>query len=208
MRTDGIWGFYPLVGRADRVRWLLGLGARTIQLRCKDLAGDALRREVSESLEYAEAAGAQLVVNDHHELARELGARWVHLGQRDLDQTTPASLEGLEVGISTHSPGERARAVDWGAAYIALGPVWQTTLKRMPWAPQGLDRVAAWRRAIDVPLVAIGGITLQRAPLALRAGADAIALVSDITGPDADQRVEAWLELFSARPARPATEAP
>jgi thiamine-phosphate pyrophosphorylase len=198
MRTDGIFGFYPIVDRAERVRWLLELGVRTMQLRCKDLTGEALRDEVGLALEAAATADVQLYINDHWQLAAELGAERIHLGQRDLDDADRSAIASadLAVGISTHSPGELARALDWSPDYVALGPVWQTTLKKMPWAPQGTRRLTEWKRRAGLPLVAIGGITLERAPEALAAGADAIAIVSDIQRPDAEARVEAWLELF------------
>ncbi|MCB9664365.1 MAG: thiamine phosphate synthase [Alphaproteobacteria bacterium] len=200
-RTDGVWGFYPIVETASQVAWLLELGCRTVQLRDKVHTGGVLRHEVKAAIAAAEAVGAQLVVNDHAALAVELGARWVHLGQGDLDTADLDALRsaGIGVGISTHSPGELARALAADPAYVALGPVYATTLKRMPWAPQGLARVRAWRARVSVPLCAIGGLTPERAPATLDAGADLIAVVSDITGPDADARVAAWLELFASR---------
>lgn len=202
-RTDGVFGFYPIVETASQVGWLLELGCRTIQLRDKAHTGGVLRHEVKAALAAADAVGAQLVVNDHAALALELGARWVHLGQGDLDTADLGALRaaGVGIGVSTHSPGELARALAVGPAYVALGPVYATTLKRMPWAPQGLERVSAWKAQVDVPLCAIGGLTLERAPAALDAGADLVAVVSDLTGPDADARVAAWLDLFASRRA-------
>jgi thiamine-phosphate pyrophosphorylase len=208
-RTDGVHGFYPIVDRADRVEALVALGVRTIQLRCKDLVGDALRGEIARSLDAAAAVDAQLVINDAWQDAIALGATFVHLGQTDLDDADLVALRvaGVAVGVSSHSPGERLRALAIEPAYVALGPVWETPLKRMPFAPQGLDRVTAWKSALgDVPLVAIGGITLERADAVRTAGADAVAVVSDLRRPDADDRVAAWLDLF-ATPTRTAGEA-
>lgn len=203
MRTDGIHGFYPIVERAERVRWLLSLGVRTVQLRCKDLNGDALKAEVADALDAAAAVDAQLYINDHWRLAIELGAERIHLGHRDLDDADRSAIASADiaVGLSTHSPGELMRALEWEPDYIALGPVWPTTLKTMPWAPQGTARLTQWKARSDRPLVAIGGITLERAPEALAAGADAIALVSDIQRDDAEARVLAWLDFFSTHGA-------
>jgi thiamine-phosphate pyrophosphorylase len=206
-RTDGVHGFYPIVDRAERVAWLVGLGVRTVQLRCKDLHGAVLRDELARALDAAAAVDAQLVINDAWREALDLGASWVHLGQTDLDDADVGALRaaGVGIGVSSHSPGERMRAVALGPAYVALGPIWETPLKRMPFAPQGLARVAAWKAALgDLPLVAIGGVTLERAPQVLDAGADAVAVVTDLLRPDADDRVRAWLDLFSSQPRRPA----
>lgn len=201
LRTEGAYGFYPIVETTQRVRWLLDLGARTIQIRNKTLEGAALLDELGAAVEAAHAVDAQLIVNDHWREAIAVGARWVHLGQTDLDTADVGALHraGVSLGVSSHSPGERLRAVDTEPGYVALGPVWETTLKKMPWAPQGLDRVAEWKAKLPCPLVAIGGITLERAPAVLDAGADAIAMVSDLNRPDADARVQAWLDLFAAR---------
>ena len=84
------------------------------------------------------------------------------------------------MGISTHSTAELDRALSCPVDHIALGPVYETTLKKMPWAPQGLEKLRLWKKAIPCPLVAIGGITLERAPKVLETGADSIAVVSDV----------------------------
>lgn len=208
-RTDGIWGFYPIVERPDQVRWLLSLGVRTLQLRAKDLHGAALREAVRDAVEAGRPHGAQIVINDAWSEALDAGAPFVHLGQGDLWDADVDAIHaaGVGLGISSHSPGERLRALDHRPAYVALGPVFATTLKRMPWAPQGMARVGLWKRTLPVPLVAIGGLTLERAPAVLRAGADAIAVVSDLRTPDPDARVRAWLTLFENRTERP-LEAP
>lgn len=200
MRTDGVWGFYPIVDRAERVRWLVGRGVKTIQLRVKDLQGDLLRAEIAEALEAA--PGCQLFINDHWALALQFGAAFVHLGQEDLDGADREALQHVGLGVSTHSEAELERGLGWNPAYVALGPVWPTTLKQMPWGPQGTAKLTTWRARAQRPLVAIGGVTLERAPEALAAGADAIAIVSDIqreSSAASDARVDAWLALFASR---------
>ena len=202
-RVDGVYGFYPIVETAERVEWLLELGVRTVQIRNKTLTGVALRDELGQAVAAGERADAQVVVNDHATDALAVGAKFVHLGQTDLEDTDLAPLvkAGIGLGISSHTPGERDRALDLQPAYIALGPLYETTLKRMKFAPQGLDRLRQWKsRAGDVPVVGIGGVTLERAPDVLAAHADSIAVVSDVVRDDAEARVAAWLELFGGRP--------
>lgn len=190
--------FYPIVDSVALVNDLAGVGASLIQLRLKHADEDRLRRQVGAALAACQRHGARLVVNDHWELAIELGASWVHLGQQDLDGADLAALRrhGIRLGVSTHDYTELAFALTTRPDYVALGPIWPTTLKVMPWPPQGLERIGLWRRAIGpLPLVAIGGITLERGPACLAAGADAVAMVSDITRhPDPPQRARAWMD--------------
>lgn len=175
---------YPVVDTAAWVARIAGAGAKIIQLRNKTLEGEALRAEVRTALEAAKAYGAALVVNDYWQLAIEEGAPWLHLGQEDLDTADLGAIRraGVKFGLSTHDEAELERALAQKPDYIALGPIYPTTLKSMRFGPQGLERIGVWKRRIGaIPLVAIGGITLERAPLCLQAGADCIALVSEIT---------------------------
>lgn len=188
--------FYPIVENAEWVARLVGAGARLVQLRAKEIPREAIRREARAAL--AACAGkAQLVVNDYWEIALEEGASYVHLGQGDLDTADVKAIRarGVKLGVSTHDHAELDRALSLDPDYVALGPVWPTLLKQMPWAPQGLERLGEWKRLIGArPLVAIGGITLERAPLCLAAGADCVAVVTDvIRAPDPGARVEAYL---------------
>ena len=204
-RTDGAFGFYPIVPSADEVGALLRLGARTVQLRAKSVAPAALHAEIEAATAHGAAHDAQVVINDHWRLALDLGARWVHLGQEDLDTADLGAIRraGIGLGISSHTPGERDRALDAGAAYIALGPVFETTLKAMRFAPQGLKRLAQWKAHLGaVPLVAIGGLRLEHAQGLRRAGADSVAMVSDVQGEGRRERVAAWIDAMSAPVAR------
>lgn len=189
--------FYPVVPTAAWVERLVGAGARFIQLRCKDQQPDALRSEVDEALKTCAAHRAELVVNDHWEIAIESGASFVHLGQTDLDGADLSALRrrAIRLGVSTHSLEELERALATDPDYVALGPIYPTTLKQMPWAPQGLERIGEWKRLIGSrPLVAIGGISLDRMPRCLSAGADSVAVVSDILQhPAPEDRTRAWL---------------
>ena len=191
--------FYPILDSAAWVERALAAGARLIQLRIKDRSEDVLRAEIAAALRACGARGATLVVNDHWKLAIESGADWLHLGQEDLDAADLSAIRraGLRLGVSTHDEAELDRALTLAPDYIALGPVYPTILKQMPWAPQGLDRLAAWKRRIgDVPLCAIGGMSVARAPGAFAAGADLVAAVTDITlHPDPEARMRDWLRV-------------
>jgi thiamine-phosphate pyrophosphorylase len=191
--------FYPVVNNLAWIRRLTGLGVGTVQLRVKDLAHDAAVTLVREALAITRETRTALVVNDYWRAAVEAGAQHLHLGQEDLAEADVGAIRaaGLTLGLSTHDDEELATALRHAPDYIALGPIYPTTLKAMRFAPQGLDKIGAWKRRIGaIPLVAIGGITLERAPAVFAAGADAIAVVSDVTqNPDPDRRVRDWLAL-------------
>lgn len=189
--------FYPIVPSADWLARLLSLGVRLVQLRVKDRPEPELRAEIARARDLCTAAGATLVVNDHWRLAIDAGCPFVHLGQEDLDTADLPAIRraGLRLGLSTHDEAELARALDARPDYVALGPVYPTILKAMRFAPQGLDRVGEWKRRIGgLPLVAIGGLTVERAPAVLAAGADTLSVVTDIIlNPDPEARTRAWI---------------
>ena len=191
--------FYPIFDSADWIAQMLPLGIGLVQLRIKDRPADETREEISRAKALCRAAGATLVVNDHWRLAIEEGCRWVHLGQEDLDDADLAAIRGagLKLGVSTHDEAELDRALALAPDYVALGPVWPTILKQMKWHSQGVDRLAEWKARVGgVPLVAIGGLTPERAGPAFAAGADVVSAVTDITlNPDPEARVRRWLEI-------------
>ena len=191
--------FYPIFDSAAWVARSVRLGTKLVQLRIKDRPDEELRREIFEALDICRRHGAALVVNDYWRLAIELGAEWLHLGQEDMEAAdiTAIGRAGLRLGISTHDDAELDRALAFAPDYIALGPVYPTILKQMPWAPQGLDRLAEWKRRVGTtPLCAIGGMSVERAPAAFAAGADLIAAVTDITlHADPDARMRDWLRV-------------
>ncbi len=201
--------FYPIVPDAAWVARLVPLGVRTVQLRMKDAGNDEVRRQIAESLGVTRRHGCQLIVNDYWRQAIEAGADFVHLGQEDLAAADVAAIKsaGVRFGISTHSEDELEVALAAGPAYVALGPIYETKLKAMAWAPQGLERVAQWKTRIgDLPLVAIGGITPQRANDVVAAGAQSVAVITDfMTAPDPEQRVGVWLDWATAQRVRRAS---
>ena len=191
--------FYPIFDHSDWLRRALPLGVRLVQIRLKDLSPQRLLAEITLSRDLCREYGATLVVNDHWQAAIDLGCDFIHLGQEDLDQADIPAIRkaGLRLGISTHDHAELDRALALAPDYIALGPVWPTILKKMKWEQQGLDRVREWRALVGaMPLVAIGGVTPERALEAFAAGADIASAVTDITlNPDPDTRIRDWLRV-------------
>jgi thiamine-phosphate pyrophosphorylase len=187
--------FYPIVPDAGWVERIVPLGVELIQLRYKGAAG--VRAEIDRALTVCRLHGCQLIVNDHWQEAIAAGADFIHLGQEDLAAADLAAIRaaGLKLGLSTHDPAELAIALAAKPDYVALGPIYETKLKAMRWAPQGLDRIGEWARQIaPLPLVAIGGLTPERATLALAAGAHSAAVVTDfLNAPDPEARVKSWL---------------
>lgn len=188
--------FYPIFDHPDWLARAFPLGVRLAQLRIKDADPATLRDHIRHGLALARRHGAALVVNDHWQIAIDEGADWLHLGQDDLDRADLAAIRraGIRLGLSTHDRAELDRAMTAAPDYVALGPVYPTILKQMPWAPQGLARLTEWKALLgDTPLVAIGGMSVERAPGALAAGADCIAAVTDITlHPDPEARMRDW----------------
>ncbi|QIK41552.1 thiamine phosphate synthase [Pontivivens nitratireducens] len=190
--------FYPIFDGPDWLERMLPLGVKLVQLRIKDMAEPDLRAALARSQALCRAHGAVMVVNDHWRLAIDEGCDWVHLGQEDLDIADLPAIRraGLKLGISTHDHAELDRALSLEPNYIALGPVYPTILKKMKWERQGLDRVTEWKRRIgDLPLVAIGGMSVERTAGAYKAGADIVSAVTDITlNKDPERRLRQWIE--------------
>ena len=190
--------FYLIVEDTTWLDWLVPLGVRLVQLRIKDRPADDIRSQIRHARRTCAAHGAQLVINDHWRIALDEGCDFVHLGQEDMDCADFAALNraGCRYGLSTHDETELERALSHDPAYVALGPVYPTRLKKMKWEPQGLERVWQWKEAAgETPLVAIGGLTPERLSDVFTAGADSAAVVTDIrqsTAPEA--RTLAWLE--------------
>ena len=202
-------GLYALVDSAERARQVLATGIRTLQLRIKtpsqpDAAWHAtLRQQVQRCAQACRAAGADLFVNDHWQLAAELGAGGAHLGQEDLlalgpEGRTALAASGLALGISSHSLWELCRARSLAPRYIACGPVWPTLTKAMPWRPQGLVNLRWWQHMAGAPVVAIGGIlSADQVRLAASCGVDGVCVVRGL-GHDLMQTVPSFQHAFNA----------
>jgi thiamine-phosphate pyrophosphorylase len=191
--------FYPVVDSVAWVARLALLGVGTIQLRAKNLSESDALQTVKDALDVIHGTRAKLVVNDYWRAAIEAGATHVHLGQEDLTEADIPAIKaaGLTLGLSTHDDDELETALAAQPDYVALGPIFPTTLKSMRFAPQGIAKITEWKKRVrDLPLVAIGGIKLEHASEIYAAGADSIAVVSDVTqNADPDKRVRAWLGL-------------
>jgi thiamine-phosphate pyrophosphorylase len=189
--------FYPVVDSVAWVARLTALGVGTIQLRAKELDDSQALQIVSDALDVTRGTPTKLVVNDYWRVAIVAGARHLHLGQEDLADADLGEIRkaGLTLGISTHDDEELATALRAEPDYIALGPIFPTTLKSMRFAPQGIPKITEWKKRIgNVPLVAIGGIKFEQSAEIFAAGADSIAVVSDVTqNADPDARVRQWL---------------
>jgi len=186
----------------DHVAWLERLlphGLRLAQLRIKDAAEPTLRAQIRRARDLCAQHGATLVINDHWRLALDEGCDFIHLGQEDLVEADLDAIRraGCKLGVSTHDVRELDIALRVAPDYIALGPVFPTTLKQLDWAPQGVARVTDWKALLkDMPLVAIGGLTPERARAVLDAGADSAAVATDVLGhPDPEARVREWVAM-------------
>lgn len=189
--------FYLIVGHVGQLELLVPHGVRLVQLRLKEQPPAELRRQITRARDFCAVHGARLVVNDHWQLALDLRCDFVHLGQEDMDHADFPALRraGVSFGLSTHDAHELDRALSQDPAYVALGPVYPTRLKKMKWAPQGLENLRRWKaQAGQTPLVAIGGLTPERLPGVFAAGADSAAVVSDIQqARDPEARTRAWI---------------
>jgi len=197
---------YPLTSSRNRpgathaglARQFLEGGSRFFQVRAKDLSDrDALAELAEIALICRTFEGARFVVNDRCDLAQASGAHGVHLGQTDLPIRSAREILGPDavIGISTHSEEQFLRAIELPVDYVALGPIYPTTTKPDSSPPVGLRLLEKLAARTDLPVVAIGGISLPRAPEIWRAGAASVAVVSDIVDhPDPAARIRGYLE--------------
>lgn len=190
--------FYLIVDSADWIERLIPIGVKLVQLRMKDVSEDILREHIKRSKAICEKFDCQLIINDYWQIAIEEKCDFIHLGQEDLADADLASIQkaGLKLGVSTHDSGELDKALAVKPDYVALGPVYETILKKMKWQPQGVEKVTRWKSLVgDLPLVAIGGLTPDRAQGVLQAGADSAAVVTDIKlNKNPENRVNEWIK--------------
>jgi hydroxymethylpyrimidine kinase/phosphomethylpyrimidine kinase/thiamine-phosphate diphosphorylase len=186
-------GLYPVVDSVDWLVKLLPLGVKTIQLRIKDQTAEQLEQQIEQAVALAEQHNAHLYINDHWQLAIKYKAYGVHLGQGDLDSADlkAIAMAGLRLGVSTHSYYEIARAHALRPSYIAIGPIYETASKDMPFGPQGLEQLTEWVMLLEqgYPLTAIGGIDVERCDEVLATGVGSCAMITAITEADDFQAV-------------------
>ena len=189
--------FYLIVDSAGWIERLVPVGVRLVQLRMKGLAEDQMRAEIRRAKTVCAEHQCQLIINDYWQIAIDEGCDFVHLGQEDLASADVAAIRaaGMKLGLSTHDEAELETALAAKPDYVALGPIWPTILKKMKWAPQGVERLATWKaRIAPLPLVAIGGLNPDRLPAVFENGANSAAVVTDITlNADPEARTREWI---------------
>ncbi|MGI9353018.1 MAG: thiamine phosphate synthase [Rhizobiaceae bacterium] len=189
--------FYPIFDDVSWLKQVLPLGVKLVQLRVKNKPEEELLSQIAESKQLCDEHGAILIVNDHWKLAIALKCDWVHLGQEDLDDADVGAIRaaGIKIGVSTHDHAELERALIIAPDYVALGPIYPTATKKMSWQQQGLEKLTEWRRLIGtIPLIAIGGFTVERSRSAFDAGADVVSVVTDVTlSGNPEARTREWL---------------
>ncbi|MBL4673447.1 MAG: thiamine phosphate synthase [Arenicella sp.] len=190
--------FYQIVDHSSWLERFLPLGLTLVQLRIKGQTMAHVREQIKESKALCDEFDCQLIVNDYWQLAIEAGCDYIHLGQEDLVSAELATIRrnGVKLGVSTHDQQELKTALASKPDYIALGPVYHTRLKAMKWQPQGVDKVIRWKQQLgNTPLVAIGGLNIERAPAVYQAGADSICVVTDVLLHDQPEaRLRQWLD--------------
>ncbi|EJF92871.1 thiamine phosphate synthase [Bartonella taylorii] len=194
--------FYLIVDNADWVERLIPFGVKLVQLRMKNKNLKIIRQHIKHAKNICDKLGVQLIINDHWEVAIDEKCNFIHLGQEDLSNADLPAIRknGIRFGLSTHDEQELDIALSVNSAYVALGPIYPTILKKMKWKPQGLEKIKPWRKRIGtLPLVGIGGLTPERAIDVLKAGANSTAVVTDIIlHKKPEQRVQQWLKVTEA----------
>jgi thiamine-phosphate pyrophosphorylase len=183
----------------DLARSFLDGGARVLQLRAKDIPSGAFLDLADALVALAGDYEAIVIVNDRLDVARLSGAGGVHVGQEDLPPAIAREQLGAEavVGFSTHTVTQLEAALREPVSYIAVGPVFGTSTKETGYTAVGLDLVStAARMAGPIPVVAIGGVTLDNARSAIDAGASSVAVISDLLVGDPVERVKAFLRIL------------
>ena len=195
-------GLYAVLPDAAWVGRMARAGVPTVQLRFKSDDRSAVKREVQAAVQAVQGTGALLFINDHWQEAIDAGAYGLHLGQEDLAEAPIDRIRasGLRLGVSTHGYAEMLLADQVSPSYLALGAVFPTTLKRMATAPQGTGRLRAYARLMQrYPLVAIGGIDLDKLPGVLASGVGSVAVVRAITHADnPEQAAQTFMRVMTS----------
>jgi len=157
-------------------------GARLLQLRVKDRPTREFLTLAQEVRTICHRYGSLLIINDRADIALAVEAEGVHVGQEDLPLAAARKVlgPGKLIGVSTHDPAQALAAGRGGADYLGFGPLFGTSTKATGYSARGLDQLREVRALVSLPIVAIGGITAERAPAVLAAGADAVAMISEL----------------------------
>lgn len=185
------------LSHAQQVERFAAGGAKLIQLREKSASPRRFYEDALAAMQVARSLGVQIIINDRVDIAIAVGADGVHLGQDDLPPEKARVLLGENriLGYSTHNPSQAVAGNLLPVDYVAVGPIFQTSTKENPDPVVGLEMLASIKAQISKPLVAIGGITFQEAPSVLQAGADSLAIISDLfSTEDITARVREYLQ--------------
>ena len=186
------------LSHAEQVERFAAGGATLVQLREKRASPREFYEAASQAMSLARTLGVRIVINDRVDIAIAVKADGVHLGQNDLPPDRARLLLGEDriVGYSTHNLEQALAATSTPVDYIAIGPIFRTRTKDRPDEVVGLETVSKVKQQITKPLVAIGGITLECAPLVIEAGADSVAVISDLfSSGDIAERTRRFLDL-------------
>ena len=182
-----LYAIADTLGRAELswpelTRQMCAGGARLIQLRFKERSARDFLHIARQVRAICRQHGCLLIINDRADIARAIDADGLHIGQDDLPYAAARLVLGLDkiIGVSTHDPAQAVAAEREGADYIGFGPLFGTQTKTTGYTARGLDQLREIRNRTSLPVVAIGGITTERAPATLAAGANAVAMISDI----------------------------
>jgi len=190
------------LSHVEMVSLLIQGGAKLVQIREKTASPRDFYNEAKEAVTLAHEHQVKIIINDRVDIARAVGADGVHLGQDDLPPEHARKLMGDSaiIGYSTHSIDQAIAANRLPVDYIAIGPIFQTSSKENPDPTVGLEMLRMIKPLIDKPLVAIGGITLSTAPDTWAAGADSVAIISDLyTHGDVTKRTREFCFLSTER---------
>lgn len=204
---NSLYAIADTLGRAELsyltlAEQLCAGGARLIQLRVKDLPSRDFLTLAQQVRAVCHHYGCVLIINDRADIALAVDAEGVHVGQEDLPLAAARKVLGSRkiVGVSTHNPAQAQAADRDGADYIGFGPVFGTTTKATGYSARGLEQLREIRSLVRLPIVAIGGITTDRAPATLAAGADAVAMISDLVlAADVAKKVQETLAALQGR---------
>jgi thiamine-phosphate pyrophosphorylase len=192
-------GLYAVLPNAQWIARMAQAGVPTVQLRFKSDDKTAVAKEVAAAVSATQGTNTLLFINDHWEEAIAAGAYGVHLGQEDMQEAPLEKIRsaGLRLGLSTHGYAEMLLADRHSPSYIALGAVFPTTLKRMVTAPQGLGRLERYAHLMqDYPLVAIGGIDIERLTAVVKTGVGSVAVVRAITESESPEETAKSFQRF------------
>ncbi len=191
--TDKKYSDLPLY---DMINVVLRAGVKWVQYREKDLSRREIYKNAVILRELTRLFDAHLVINDHADIALAVDADGVHLGQDDLPLKEARKIMGSRiVGISTHSITQAVEAERGGADYIGFGPVFHTTTKDAG-TPKGVDNIRFIKEKVNIPLAAIGGISLDNVASVISAGADAVAVATAICKGDMAANAEKFVRFF------------